>query len=102
MLDPEFMRMQILPRSYKMSVATKYKKHIEYLKQFDNTQQVQSDYESLIDYLWADDKAKLIDQFMKQTKLLDDLREESFSDVFPELSDMKIKYNQLDFWANRE
>ena len=102
LLDPEYMRVQILPRSYKMAVATKYKKHIEYLKQFDNTQQVQSDYESLIDFLWADDKATLIDQFMTQTELLDNLREEGFSDVFPELSDIKIKYNQLDFWVGRE
>ena len=39
---------------------------------------------------------------MKQTKLLDDLREEKFSVVFPELDDMKVKYNQVEFWANRE
>jgi hypothetical protein len=101
LLDPEFMRMQILPRSYKKSVATKYEKHIEYLKQFDNTQQVQKDFKGLISYMWEDNKTKLIDQFLKQTKLLDNLREENFADIYPELRDMRVKYYELDFWAGR-
>jgi len=101
LLDPEFMRIQILPYAYKQDISNKYESHIEYLKQFDNTQQVQKDFKGLISYMWEDNKTKLIDQFLKQTKLLDNLREENFADIYPELRDIKIKYYELDFWAGR-
>ena len=100
LLDPEFMRIQVLARKHKREVEQKYRDHIEYLKQFD-CPQVIKDFEGLISYMWESKRTKEVDQLIKQTEAVDRIRDENWKDVFPEIADLNDQH-RVDFWRHRQ
>ncbi len=100
LLDPEFMRIQVLARKHKREVEQKYRDHIEYLKQFD-CPQVIKDYEGLISYMWESKRTKEVNQLIKQTEAVDRIRDENWKDVFPEIADLNDQH-RVDFWRHRQ
>jgi MoaA/NifB/PqqE/SkfB family radical SAM enzyme len=88
LLDPTYMRLSMLPVEKKDKVRLRYLEHIKYLKQFDNIQHVINDYESIIKFLNTDkvDETKI---FLYKTKQMDNIRQESFEQIFPELKDLQ-------------
>ncbi len=100
LLDPEFMRIQVLARKHKREVEQKYRDHIEYLKQFD-CPQVIKDFEGLISYMWESKRTKEVNQLIKQTEAVDRIRDENWKDVFPEIADLNDQH-RVDFWRHRQ
>lgn len=88
LLDPTYMRLQIMYPWMKETVRKRYDEHIEYLKQFDNTQWVIKDYESILQFMDTD-RSEEIKMFMYKTKKVDDLRKENIFTIFPELRDFE-------------
>lgn len=82
---PDYYRCDILPRQYKDEAIDKINNTIEWLKGQDHLTRATNGYKGLINFLDAKDNSHLIPQFMKVTQQLDELRGESFRDVFPEL-----------------
>ena len=87
LLDPTYMRLQILPPWIKDKVRKRYDEHITYLKQFENTKWVIKDYESILQFLQTD-RTEEIKMWNFKTKRIDNLRNENVFDIFPELKDM--------------
>jgi len=88
LLDPTYMRLQILPPWIKDKVRSRYAEHIAYLKQFDTTEWVIKDYESILQFLETD-RANEIRMFLYKTQKVDKLRDENVFDIFPELGDIR-------------
>lgn len=87
LLDPTYMRLSILPPWIKSKVYNRYQEHITYLKQFDNTNSVISDYQSIIKFMETD-RTDEIKMWHYKTNRIDKLRNENVFDVFPELKDI--------------
>ena len=88
LLDPTYMRLQILPPWIKDRVRSRYAEHIAYLKQFDTTQWVIKDYESILQFLETD-RTDEVRMFLFKTQRVDALRKENVFDIFPELEDIR-------------
>jgi hypothetical protein len=89
LLDPTYMRLSMLPPEKKDEIRLRYLEHIKYLNQFDNIKHVVGDYESIIKFLNTDkvDETKI---FLYKTKQMDNIRQENFQEVFPELKDLQL------------
>lgn len=88
LLDPTYMRLQILPEAEKEAVRKRYQEHLSYLDQFDNIQSVKQDYKNILQYLETD-RTKEIPIWRFKTQRLDKLRNEDVFEVFPELKGLK-------------
>ena len=86
LLDPTYMRLQLLYPWMKDKVTKRYHKHIDYLKQFENTSWVIKDFESVLQFMETD-RSDEIDTFKFKTFKIDKLRQEAVFDIFPELGD---------------
>ena len=85
LLDPTYMRVQILPASMKNKIRFKYEKHIEYLESFENTKEVINNFKNILTYLDSDDKTNEITRWFAKTSVMDELRSENIFETFPEL-----------------
>lgn len=88
LLDPTYMRLQILPPWIKSKVQQRYDEHITYLKQFDNIDNVISDYKSVLTFL-KEDKSEETKMFLFKTQRIDKLRNENIFETFPELEEIR-------------
>lgn len=94
---PVHWNIRSLPKSAKMMVKEKYKQYYdgsfkEHLRTIDDTskQKEQSEImmdllEGIINYMDAEDWSENMGEFMKQTKLMDDYRNQNYMDIMPEL-----------------
>jgi len=85
---PEYYRCDILPDSIKQTATAKIADAIDWLKGNDHLTRATNGYQGLLNFMNANDNSKLIPEFLRITKQLDDLRNEDFKTVFPELKDM--------------
>ena len=83
--DPEYFRIDILPRQYKVDIQEAYLKHIEWLKPLDKLTRATIGFESAIKFMMADDKSHLLPKFFDRTSKLDQVRNESILTAIPEL-----------------
>jgi len=87
--SPEWYRIDILPEKFKQEVVIPaYKQHIEWLEPQDKLQRATTGYKSLLNLLTAQDASHLLPRFREEIKKLDDVRDENFWKVFPELNDL--------------
>lgn len=84
LLDPTYMRLSILPKKHKEHIFSRYVDHINYLKQFDKTEYVIKDFESILQFMESD-RSSEIPMFIYKTQKVDNIRNENFTSVFPEL-----------------
>jgi hypothetical protein len=87
LLDPTYMRLQILPPWIKDRVRKRYDDHITYLNQFENTNWIIKDYESILKFMETDRTDEIKMWFFK-TNRVDKIRNENVFDVFPEIKDI--------------
>ena len=66
----------------------RYDEHITYLKQFDNIDNVISDYKSVLTFL-KEDKSEETKMFLFKTQRIDKLRNENIFETFPELEEIR-------------
>lgn len=88
LLDPTYMRLQILPEAEKEAVRKRYQEHLTYLDQFENIDSVKQDYKNILQYLETD-RTKEIPIWRFKTLRLDNLRKENVFEVFPELESLR-------------
>jgi len=88
LLDPTYMRLQILNPEQKDQIKQKYQQHIQYLKQFENINSVINDYKNIIKFLETDRTSEQ-SVFLYKTTKMDKIRNENFFTVFPELEGLK-------------
>jgi len=101
LLDPEFYRIQCLPRKLKREVEEKYRDWMKELEQYPHTDRIIHDYESIIHFMWEEDKTSLLTVFFDKVNQLDHIRSENFFETYKEFSKLKEYYYKNDFWKNR-
>jgi radical SAM protein with 4Fe4S-binding SPASM domain len=86
--SPEWYRIDILPEKFKNEVVIPaYEKHIAWLEPQDKLQRATTGYKSLLNLLTAQDASHLMPRFREEIKKLDEVRNENFWKVFPELNE---------------
>jgi sulfatase maturation enzyme AslB (radical SAM superfamily) len=88
LLDPTYMRLQILPEEIKDRVRKRYQEHLLYLNQFKNIDNVKQDYKNILKFLETD-RTNEIPMWKFKTQKLDNLRKENVFSVFTELKDLQ-------------
>jgi hypothetical protein len=96
--EPGWLKTTLLPPEVKLEVTEKINKHIVWLSE---TQDHDMHYDVYIDH-WKNaitlmnsaDHSKFIPNFYYETRLLDNIRDEKFEDVFPELHEKMKKYDK--------
>jgi sulfatase maturation enzyme AslB (radical SAM superfamily) len=87
--SPEWYRIDILPEKFKQQVVIPaYERHIAWLEPQDSLKRATTGYRSLLNLLTAQDASYLLPRFREETKKLDDIRNENFWKVFPELNEL--------------
>ena len=86
---PEWYRVDILPEKFKNEIVIPaYEKHLEWLEPLDPLQRATSGYKSLINLMKAEDASHLLPRFREEVTKLDNIRNENFWKVFPELNEL--------------
>ena len=91
---PLWQRMDLLPNEYKQMIKEKYEKHMQWLKSQDHLTRASKGYESALDYLFRRDKSEHLPTFFSETRKYDKIRNETFTDVFPEWKELFDKYEK--------
>ena len=95
MHEPRWLRASILPPDYKKEVTDKINAHIDWLEQTQvkdfHFYKFVEHWTSAINMMNSVDQTHIIPHFYKKTLELDNIRDESFEEIFPELhARMKI------------
>jgi hypothetical protein len=96
--EPYWMRTTVLPEDVKREVTTKIENHINWLTE---TQDHDFHYDVFTDH-WRNaitlmnskDDTAIIPKFYEETRVLDDIRNEKFEEVFPELHERMKPYDK--------
>jgi len=83
--SPEWYRIDCLPPDMKQEVTAKLQEHINWLSPQDHLQRATNGFKSTIQFMNAQDNTKHLSKFNQVTEKLDNVRTESFYEVFPEL-----------------
>ena len=86
---PDRDRIDVLPLHYKEQVKEKVLAHIEWLKPHDKLKRAIVGYESILKFMFDDDKSWLLHEFISVNDKHDDYRKEKFETVFPEYKDLR-------------
>jgi len=89
---PLWQRMDLLPQDEKIKVTEKYKEHMKWLKSHDHLTRASKGFESALDWMNKKDMSKHMPTFINKTRKYDKIRDENFTDVFPEWKDLFKKY----------
>ena len=68
--------------------------HIEWLKGKDPLTRATKGYESALNWMWMKDNTKNLPLFFEQTRKYDEIRNESITEVFPELKELFDKHEK--------
>lgn len=85
----ELNSIHLLPKKMKENIESRIMKHINDLKDFLDSKQLQEKWKNAIDYLNSDDLSFMLPEFYSKTVILDKHRNQKFFDVFPELIEIK-------------
>jgi hypothetical protein len=83
--SPYYYRIDIATDSYKKIVQDKILAHCQWLDQYPDTEQIQKNYISIINYMFADNNTQWLPEFWRQTSMLDNIRNENILTTIPEL-----------------
>ena len=85
---PIWQRIDILPLEFKEKIKENWLQHLDWLKGKDPLTRATKGFESGLDWLYAKDNSKYLDQFFTFTKKYDKVRKEDFVTTFPEWKDL--------------
>lgn len=86
---PHRYRVDVLPQHLKEKARTKIEQHLEWLRPLDNLSRAVSGYEGVINFMMQQDSTHQLPEFFRNNNLIDNVRNEDFFAVFPELEDIK-------------
>jgi MoaA/NifB/PqqE/SkfB family radical SAM enzyme/glutaredoxin-related protein len=87
--EPSHYRIDIATDAYKKIIRKKIQAHCEWLSRYPGVELVLLQYESLVNFMFAEDRSHLLDEFWQMTRKLDKIRNENIIDVLPELDFLK-------------
>jgi len=85
-VDPQHLSVQILPNEYKTHLESKINYYIQHFLNPNSDNFAISNFNSLISFLYADDKTKLLNKFNEHMSKIDVIRNENWKTTFPEIS----------------
>lgn len=91
---PLWQRMDLLPQEYKQQVTEKYNDHMKWLKSQDHLTRATKGFESALDWMNKKDMSRHMPKFVNETRKYDKIRNENFTDVFPEWKELFAKYEK--------
>ena len=80
--------MDLLPQEFKDQVSEKYNKQMDWLKKEDHLTRATKGYESALYWMNKKDMSRHVPTFITETWKYDKIRNENFTDVFPEWKDL--------------
>jgi sulfatase maturation enzyme AslB (radical SAM superfamily) len=86
--NPLKLRMQMLPTHHKQALTKLYKETAEWAKTKGSNGLVVDQWESLINFLNDQDQPENLEQFKTYMGAIDNIRNESFAETFPEMRDL--------------
>ena len=89
-LGPEYYRIDILPEHIKKILVERYKEHIKWINQHATSRTVARRFEAIIEFIQKEDNSHHLPDFVSMTNKVDEIRDEKFVDVFPELKELFI------------
>lgn len=89
LVSPEYMSLCVLPEQYKSLVNDQIIQHIEWLSTYPKTDEIILQWKDAIQFMWDNDQSHLITQFYTYIDRIDNHRNLSFDDTFPEYSDLR-------------
>lgn len=87
--SPERDRVDVLPIQFKDRIKQRIQEHVEWLRPQDKLQRAVNGYESIITFMYQDDKSHLLKEFFKVNDQTDEMRKEKFEIVFPEYAELR-------------
>ena len=89
---PLWQRMDLLPQEEKAMVTEKYRTHMDWLRTQDHLTRATKGFESALDWMNKKDMSKHMPTFVNETRKYDKIRDENFTDVFPEWKELFARY----------
>lgn len=89
LVQPHYLRADILPVQHRRAVKETYQQHIKWMQDNGATESSIGFFKSVIHFLEGDDNSHLIPEFWKKTNQIDAIRNENLLDVIPELEVLK-------------
>ena len=89
---PLWQRMDLLPQEEKLKVTAKYEEHIEWLKSKDPLTRASKGFRSALDWMNKKDMSDHMQTLVNETRKYDKIRNEKFTDVFPEWKELFDRY----------
>lgn len=91
---PDYLNIKTLPVNYKEKVEDQYVRHISWIINNNTIGSVNNSkinntvrqFEAIVSYLYSEDYSNKLPALLNYNKRLDKLRNETFSDILPELS----------------
>lgn len=92
-MTPEWLNIQILPKPLKAEAETRLRSLIEHLNEYEDMDYYTKNYyidclPKIINMMWEKDESHKIEEFKKEMKNLDTIRDENFIEVYPELKEL--------------
>lgn len=87
--SPNWFRIDALPEEIKQQVRDRVQQHLEWLEPLDRLTRATSGYKGMLSFMDAQDLTTELPGFFTRTFELDQLRNESFFETFPELESLK-------------
>jgi len=85
---PTHFRLQILPEHLKSQLVEHYENYIKELTKLDNSKSVVDDFRAAINFIQTENCEHELDNFRKNILQVDDIRNEEFVKIFPELVEL--------------
>jgi len=82
---PRYFSITILPENEKEKVRELYIEYIDWLKNSNASSRTIHDVKGIINYMDSADHTELLSEFRKQIKVIDEVRNEKFIEIYPEL-----------------
>ena len=85
---PRHFSITILPQKMKDDLTELFKEYVDWLENNGAYEHTISSIKGIVEHMNSADNSELIPQFIKQTQIIDEVRNETFTDVFQEYNEL--------------
>jgi radical SAM protein with 4Fe4S-binding SPASM domain len=85
---PRRFSITILPKEHKQRLTGLYSSYVDWLKEKNANESVINAVKGIVSYMNSEDHTDLIDNFKEEISTIDSVRDERFTEIFPEFSEL--------------
>lgn len=85
---PRYFSITILPKELKDKIAGIYKEYVKWLQENNAWEHIIKDVEGIVEHMYSADHSNLIPDFIKHVEAIDNVRNEKFTETYPEYKDL--------------